>query len=875
MPKTARGIAWVRRPTRHLRAHLHVTAVFGFIITGAVMVEQVNVAAAADYNPDTGYLPNRTTYGDLGIIEMPSARMAQDGQLSITGAEFKSTQRYALGFQILPWLEASFRYSRVEDRRPFLGPDYDRSFGLKMRLFQEGEWTPEVSLGIRDLVGTGLLSEEYLVATKSVWSFDFSGGLGWGRLASDNAIRNPFGLVFRSFNNRPQGHKTGQVNFGNWFHGRYAGIFGGVIWHTPIENLDLLAEYSSDRYTRESNGLGPFRYKSPFNFGIAYHPLDWLSLSTSWLYGDAIGFTIGVAADPTQPNFPARLGPQPMPVTIRTGDEREAAVAGYVTDRAQIRAVTQTGAWVDVTDHRDMAKARLTSELTDLDGRVADFEIDGQTLAVNLRGARDQEQRCRIYARLAANSGLSLRSVAVTDLQSANGKVAVCEVPQIQAANEQPPARNDDGDLIAANATTNTRLEPDTPPQPAQTPNVSEIEQKIRADADAQSIGIDAIRVGEHDVLIYLDNENYYFESEAIGRMARILMADAPPNVEVFRIVSDLEGVPVRETRIERAPMERMFMAYGQPREIAQAISIVPAASDNRALDATVGQRYPAFSWMVSPQLREALFDPNSPIQLELTGLGQASIALLPGLSLNAGVDGSIWNDYVLRRRSNSKLPHVRSDVYQYLKHGINGINTLSVDYMTTVAPDVYVMGRAGILEDMFAGAGAQILWRPEGERWAVGADVYQVWQRGFDRLFDLRNYHTVTGHVSVYYESPWYGLDFAVHAGRYLAGDYGATLEIKRRFDTGVEIGAWATFTNVPFQKFGEGSFDKGIYINIPLEWLLPFFTQSSYSLALRPLTRDGGQRVAGDDSLYGLTESTSENTIASHISDIAYPPR
>lgn len=844
------------------------------------MLAQINSAQADDYNPDTQYLPNRTTYGDLGIIEMPSARMAPDGQLSMTADAFRGTQRYALGFQVLPWLEGSFRYSRIEDRRAEIGPDYDRSFGLKMRLFQEGEWMPELSLGIRDLVGTGIYSQEYLVATKSIWTLELTGGIGWGRLAADDAIRNPLGLISDSFYNRPQHHVTGQASINEWFHGQHAGIFGGAIWHTPIENLDLTIEYSSDRYARESNGHGPFRYKYPVNFGVAYHPFDWMSLSTEWLYGDAIGFTISIAADPTISNFPAHLGPEPISPAIRSDEDQRTAVADFVNNRMQSDNPGVDGPWVSVIDQRDAIQARLTAELTNPNGEIKDFEIDGQTLLINLRDSGSRAAgRCKSYALLASNARIGISSVAVTDLSSPNGAVAVCEVPKpIDSHVVMAALRDDQGDpIMPASSAQGTADAPPGTPNPTQRAPVSnsEAERKVRFDADAQSLRITAISIGPHEAVVYLENDTYFKEAEAIGRLVRVLMADAPPNVEVFRIVSVLDGVPVRQTRIERSPIERMFQAYGQPREVANAISLTPAPAHNPVLDANKGKLYPAFSWSIFPQLREGLFDPNSPIQFELTGVATAGVTLLPGLSLDAGVDGSIWNDYDLRRSSNSKLPHVRSDAYLYLRHGINGIDNLSVDYMATVGPDIYIMGRAGILEDMFAGGGAQILWRPSGQRWAVGADVYQVWQRGFDRLLDLQHYNVLTGHVSVYYQSPWYGLDLAVHAGRYLAGDYGATFEVTRRFDTGIEVGAFATFTNVPFHKFGEGSFDKGIIVNIPLEWMLPFFTQSSYNLSLRPLSRDGGQRLAGDDSLYGMTLATSENEIASHIDDIAYPPR
>ncbi len=106
----------------------------------------------------------------------------------------------------------------------------------------------------------------------------------------------------------------------------------------------------------------------------------------------------------------------------------------------------------------------------------------------------------------------------------------------------------------------------------------------------------------------------------------------------------------------------------------------------------------------------------------------------------------------------------------------------------------------------------------PKAQRWAVGADAYQVWQRGFDRLFDLQPYKAFTGHFALYYDSPWYNLHFAARVGQYLAQDRGITLEVSRRFSTGVEVGVFATKTNVSSAQFGEGSFDKGTYHTYPV---------------------------------------------------------
>ena len=41
---------------------------------------------------------------------------------------------------------------------------------------------------------------------------------------------------------------------------------------------------------------------------------------------------------------------------------------------------------------------------------------------------------------------------------------------------------------------------------------------------------------------------------------------------------------------------------------------------------------------------------------------------------------------------------------------------------------------------------------------------------------------------------------------GQYLAGDKGGTLEIAKRFDSGVVVGGYATITNVSKEEYGEG---------------------------------------------------------------------
>ena len=70
-----------------------------------------------------------------------------------------------VSFQALPRLGVSFRYGGQG-----LGGGYaqgrvnwDRSFDAQISLRDEGQFLPAISLGLRDFIGTGWYSSEYIV----------------------------------------------------------------------------------------------------------------------------------------------------------------------------------------------------------------------------------------------------------------------------------------------------------------------------------------------------------------------------------------------------------------------------------------------------------------------------------------------------------------------------------------------------------------------------------------------------------------------------------------------------------------------------------------------------------------------------------------
>ena len=158
---------------------------------------------------------------------------------------------------------------------------------------------------------------------------------------------------------------------------------------------------------------------------------------------------------------------------------------------------------------------------------------------------------------------------------------------------------------------------------------------------------------------------------------------------------------------------------------------------------------------------------------------------------------------------------------------------------------DQFYMAYAGLLEPMFGGVGAEWMWRPAGAPLSLSIDVNRVRQRAFEQNLSFRSYGVTTGHATLRWETGWQGVVVSPSVGQYLAGDRGATLEVSRIFGNGVVMGAFASKTNASREAFGEGSFDKGIYVNVPFDAILARSTTGTAQLLWRPLTRDGGAKL------------------------------
>ena len=388
----------------------------------------------------------------------------------------------------------------------------------------------------------------------------------------------------------------------------------------------------------------------------------------------------------------------------------------------------------------------------------------------------------------------------------------------------------------------------------------------------AKSLETEGLRLHGFDLSakrahVMIRNPRYDMRAQAVGRTARVLTRTLPASVEVLTITQVEKGMPVSSTSFRRSDLERL--------ENAPATEVLAVAGFNDPLSAgarpaLVDEAYPRFDWTIGPFLNFSVFDPDNPVRANGGIRFQGDYHIARGLRASGSVSYKLFGDLDNVTIGPSNLPRVRSNVAQYSLTDDPTLDYLTLAHYGRPAKDFYSRVTVGYLEKMYAGASGEVLWKPVDSRLALGAEVNYVMPRDFDQLFETRTRNTATGtipefngHVSAYYDIG-NGFHGRVDAGRYLAGDWGATIALDREFANGWRVGAYATKTDVSSATFGEGSFDKGIRITIPLSWGTGSPTRSKTNTVIRSLSRDGGARLRVNGRLYDAVRDTHKPEMA-----------
>lgn len=213
-------------------------------------------------------------YGPIGLNTVPTARMDKAGTVRAGVSALDPYVHGWLGFQIAEPLYIGLRQSAETSD---ISADPDRLYpgvDIKWRLLKETRARPEIAIGLQSAIGHKRMAGEYLTASKRYGNFDFTAGLGWGRMGSAGHFKNPIPGPFNE-DRALDGESPAKPK--DWLTGESVGLFGGIEYFTPVKGLSLKFDYSADRYTAERDAFG-FKAPAPWSAGLNYAPLPGLDL---------------------------------------------------------------------------------------------------------------------------------------------------------------------------------------------------------------------------------------------------------------------------------------------------------------------------------------------------------------------------------------------------------------------------------------------------------------------------------------------------------------------------------------------------------------------------------------------------------------------
>ncbi len=380
-----------------------------------------------------------------------------------------------------------------------------------------------------------------------------------------------------------------------------------------------------------------------------------------------------------------------------------------------------------------------------------------------------------------------------------------------------------------------------------------------------ENIYIQAANLKENEVDVAIASSRFFSLSRPIGRTARIVSALSPDKVEKINIHAMNGDFEVARVTFGKEYFEKSDIGVMSSNELLKLSSLDSNNSKPLYEEASFmpSISFPEFSWTMSPAIKHQIGGPEGFYLGQLLWKTDTTIKFRRNLSLYTSFGINIYDTFKgFNNASSSQIPHVRSDIQDYLSEGKNNIQRMQLEYFGSPFKDIFTRLDLGYLEEMFGGVGGEILYRPFNKKYSIGLSAHKVKQRAYNQLFSFKEYSTTTGHLGFYFDMP-YQIRSQILVGKYLAGDKGATLDLSRRFKSGFTLGIFATKTDLSAEEFGEGSFDKGFYISVPTQLFYSDFRSGVISFGLHPLTKDGGAILNKHNSLIGILGDSSSSSI------------
>ena len=402
---------------------------------------------------------------------------------------------------------------------------------------------------------------------------------------------------------------------------------------------------------------------------------------------------------------------------------------------------------------------------------------------------------------------------------------------------------------------------------------------KMRIDAEQEHINLQELTTTQNSASTLLPLSPYHASPSQLMRAAKHIANNAGPTIEEINITPISRGLRGPSISLMRGSLENALAHNnGSIDEIWRTSEIkhnfrglqkMHPVSDKpfsfKNLSVTLDNQFSLSEEETSILRRTSLI---AETQGALTGFSHLKY-LQGGLGLRINISDNIGK---IRRLRPQALTPIRSDPYEFTED-IVALDNAFLALTHTIASNWHTSAIIGYPEEMFAGLGGEILYRPFDKRFAVGADSWIAYKRdtsSFGNL-DVRPGANITTHINGWYDIPKADITIGGKLGYYLAGDFGTSLNLTKNFKNGAKLEGYVSLSEVadPDPFGGTTHADHGLRLTLPFGGFGKV-GNTEIKTTIAPFGRDIGQFIQNPLPLYKITEPFSLSHITHHWEEI-----
>lgn len=375
-----------------------------------------------------------------------------------------------------------------------------------------------------------------------------------------------------------------------------------------------------------------------------------------------------------------------------------------------------------------------------------------------------------------------------------------------------------------------------------------------------------AVAVTENSIWIEAINSVHLSDSRAIAHIFRTIDPLLPERIQVIYLNLKQNGQVIESLKTTRVDLRAYLGSYQDTTGFLAFADLDLYGNDHwreflqgeqasRLYQARDGR----FSYSVKPRVRTFLNNRSGFFKHKAVMRGRADFLLLPRTRLTGEYEVPLFNEFDELVFSPLERDSVRTDLVDYEESMASRVTMLAVDHVATLPYQTLGRVSAGIFESAYAGFGGECFRFFNDGLWGAGLEAETVRKRSLDDNFSLRDdlakWYT-SSFVNLYAQIwPEQGLEAGVKIGRFLAGDPGVRVELRRSFRY-FTIGGWYTQTDTDIFRSAQnrGDTQKGVYVSFPLSVFFNRDLRGHIEYDLTSFTRDAGATVSQPSLLFPM---------------------